>query len=78
VHYVRYATSSACLTYILFYVIAPFCAIDFITTEEEARLLEDIEGDHAAPWESDLTRRVKVLERLHQMYIPTPHCITLT
>ena len=57
-----------CLTHILSYVTAAFCVVDFITAEEEARLLEDIEGDHAAPWESDLTRRVKVLERLHQMY----------
>jgi hypothetical protein len=68
----------ACLTYILFYVTAAFCTVDFITAEEEVRLLEDIEGDHATPWESDLTRRVKVLERHHQMYMPTPHSITLT
>lgn len=67
----------ACLTYILSNIIAAFCVEDFITVEEEARLLEDIEGDHTAPWESDLTRRVKVLERLHQTYIPTPHCIAL-
>jgi hypothetical protein len=33
---------------------------DFVTPDEETKLMRGLEGDLAAPWETELTRRVKV------------------